>query len=76
VLFQRYARHVTWAVGPRWGGPFPYILIDSRADHPAGLRHFAEIFIIDRAQLQAADEALASACLQHRATYHGIASRW
>jgi 8-oxo-dGTP pyrophosphatase MutT (NUDIX family) len=76
VLFQRYARHVTWAVGPRWGGPFPYVLIDSRADHPAGLRHFAEILIIDRAQLQAADEALASACLQHRATYHGIASRW
>jgi hypothetical protein len=76
VAFQRYARQLSWAIGPRDGGPFPYVLIDSRVDHPAGLRRFAEILIIDRAQLQAADQTLANACRQHRVTYHGIASRW
>jgi hypothetical protein len=76
LLFQRYARQLIWAIGPHEGGPFPYVQIDSRADRPAGFRHFAEVMIIDGAQLQAADQALASACRQHGVTYHGPTSGW
>jgi hypothetical protein len=77
LLFQRWAHHLVWAIGPKSGGPFPYVLVDSRAypPHP-GFRHFAEIMIIDRAQLQAADQALADACRRHRVTYHGPDSGW
>ncbi|NYH92888.1 hypothetical protein [Actinopolymorpha rutila] len=34
LLFQRWARQLVWAVDPNGGGPFPYVLIDSRADPP------------------------------------------
>jgi hypothetical protein len=77
VLFQRWARRVIWAIGPRGGGPFPYVLIDSRADPPpSGFRHFAEIMVIHRTDLEAADSALADACRRRGVTYHGIWSNW
>ncbi|TDD19349.1 hypothetical protein E1218_24235 [Kribbella turkmenica] len=72
VLLQRWARQLVWAIGPKSGGPFPFVLVDSRADPPpSGFRHFAEVMIIDGAQLQAADQALADACRRHGVTYHG-----
>lgn len=77
VLFQRWARRVLWSLGPQSGGPFPFLLIDSRADRrPPGFRHFAEVMIIDEAELETADRALAAACRRHRVTYHGIESNW
>lgn len=77
LMVQRWARQVVWAIGPKSGGPFPYVLADSRADpSPAGFRQFAEVMIIDRAQLKAADQALADACRRHRVTYHGPDSGW
>ena len=77
VLFQRWARRLVWAIGSRGGGPFPYVLVDSRADPPpAGFRHFAEIMVIHLADLEAADGALADACHRHGVTYHGIWSDW
>jgi hypothetical protein len=77
LLFQRWARQLVWAIGPKSGGPFPYVLVDSRDDPlPSGFRHFAEVMIIDGAQLQAADQALADACRRHRVTYHGPESGW
>jgi hypothetical protein len=77
VLFQRWARQLVWAIGSQGGGPFPNVLVDSRADPPpAGFRHFAEIMVIHRADLEAADGALADACHRHGVTYHGIWSDW
>jgi hypothetical protein len=58
-------------------GPFPYVLVDSRGDPPpAGFRHFAEVMVIHRADLEAGDTALADACRRQGATYHGIWSDW
>jgi hypothetical protein len=77
LLFQRWARHLAWAIGPRSGGPFPFVLVDSRADPPpSGFRHFAEVMLIEAAQVQAADHALADACRRHSITYHGPDSGW
>ncbi|MGZ0151367.1 hypothetical protein ACXJJ3_30235 [Kribbella sp. WER1] len=77
VVFQRWSRQLVWAIGPNSGGPFPYILVDSRADPPpSGFRHFAEVMIIDRADLRTADRALADACRRYGVTYHGPASGW
>ncbi|GAA1586668.1 hypothetical protein [Kribbella karoonensis] len=77
VLLQRWARRLVWAIGPKSGGPFPFVLVDSRADPPpSGFRLFAEVMIIDGAQLRAADQALADACLRHGVTYHGPDSGW
>ena len=77
VLFRRWSRQVMWTMGPKSGGPFPFILVDSRADPPPpGFRHFAEVMIINRAQLEAADRALTDACRRYGVTYHGIDSDW
>jgi hypothetical protein len=77
VLFRRWARQVMWAMGPRSGGPFPFVLVDSRADPaPPGFRHLAEVMVINRAELETADRALADACRRHGVTYHGIDSDW
>ena len=42
----------------------------------ARFRQFAEIMVIHRADLEAADSALADACHRHGVTYHGIWSDW
>ena len=76
VLFRRWAHRVMWALGPRAGGPFPFVLVDSRADRLPGFRHFAEVMVVNRGELEAADLALAAACERHRVTYHGIESDW
>ncbi|NYH92844.1 hypothetical protein [Actinopolymorpha rutila] len=79
LLFQRWARsrQISWTIGGTQAGPFPYVLIDSRADPPpGGFRHFADIMVMSRADLEAADNALAGACERHGVTYHGIWSDW
>jgi hypothetical protein len=77
VVFDRYSRHLLWAFGPRDGGPFPYVMVDSRADPPPrGFRCFAEVMIIHRAELEAADQALHEACRRRGVTYHGVGSGW
>ena len=77
VVFKRWSRRVEWAIGSNGIGPFPYVLIDSRADPPpAGFRSFAEIMIAHRIDLEAADNALADACQRHGVTYHGTSSDW
>lgn len=76
VLFDRWSRQVIWAIGGHSGGPFPFVLVDSRADRPSGFRHFAEVMVIPRVDLEAGDRALAEACHRHAVTYHGINSDW
>jgi hypothetical protein len=77
VVFQRGARQVLWAMGQRGGGPFPSVLVDSRTDPPPpGFRQFAEVMILNRSELETANQALADACQRHRVTYHGPNSNW
>ncbi len=77
ILFRRWSRQVMWSLGPNSGGPFPFVLVDSRADPPpSGFRHFAETMVLDQAVLETADRALTEACRRHGVTYHGIDSDW
>jgi hypothetical protein len=77
VLFRRWSPQVMWSLGPQSGGPFPFVLVDSRADPPPpGFRHFAETMVLDQVVLETADRALAEACRRHGVTYHGIDSDW
>lgn len=77
VLFERGPRHVMWSMGPKTGGPFPYLLVDSRTDpKPSGFRHFAELMLLNRTDLEIADQQLADACRRHGVTCHGVGSDW
>jgi hypothetical protein len=76
VLFERGSRQIMWSMGSKAGGPFPYILVDSRTDPPSGFRYFADLMLLNRTELKAADQMLADACRRHGVTYHGVDSDW
>jgi hypothetical protein len=72
VLFDHGSRRVMWSMGPKFGSPFPHLLIDSRTERPSGFRYFADLMLLNRTDLKTADAKLADAFRRHAITYHGV----